>query len=89
MYERPFWEVKQEPGQGNTVKCQKIIFVGLYGAMDASRERSSPCRRRRQEMGINNPSLHKEDFDLEEGGVIKRPSVLVLWNEIMNFPISG
>ena len=51
------------------MKCQKIIFVGLYGAMDASRERSSPCRRRRQELGVNkNPPLDKEDFDLEEGG---------------------
>ena len=50
------------------MECQKIIFVGLYSAMDASRERSSSCRRRRQELGVNNPPLDKEDFDLEEGG---------------------
>ena len=51
------------------MKYKKVIFVGLYRAMDASRQRSSPCRRRRQELGVNkNPPLDKEDFEVEEGG---------------------
>ena len=53
------------------MKYKKVIFVGLYRAIDASSERSSPCRRRRQELGLNkNPPLDKEDFDVEEGGVL-------------------
>lgn len=50
------------------MKYKKVIFVGLCRAIDASSERSSPCRRRRQELGLNkNPPLDEEDFDVEEG----------------------
>ena len=43
------------------------MFAGLYSVMDSFWKQSSPCRRRRQELGVNNPPLDKEDFDLEEG----------------------
>ena len=57
--------------------------MGLYRAMDASRERSSPCRRRRQELGVNkNPPLDKGDFDVEEGGFLLNDRVYV-------FPYTG
>ena len=53
------------------MKCQKIIFVALYSVTVASRQRRFPCRRRRQDLGVNkNPPLNKEDFDLEEGGFL-------------------
>ena len=47
------------------------MFAGLYSVMDYFWKQSSPCRRRRQELGVNkNPPLDKEDFDLEEGGFL-------------------
>ena len=47
------------------------MFAGLYSVMDSFWKQSSPCRRRRQELGVNkNPPLDKEDFDLEEGGFL-------------------
>ena len=47
------------------------MFAGLYSVMYSFWKRSSPCRRRRQELGVNkNPPLDKEDFDLEEGGFL-------------------
>ena len=46
------------------------MFAGLYSVMDSFWKQSSPCRRRRQELGVNNPPLDKEDFDLEEGGIL-------------------
>ena len=53
------------------MKYKKVIFVGLYRAIHASSERSSSCRRRRQELGVNKtPPLDKEDFEVEEGGFL-------------------
>ena len=44
------------------------MFAGLYSVMDSFWKQSSPCRRRRQELGVNKPTpLNKEDFNLEEG----------------------
>ena len=39
--------------------------------MDSFWKQNSPCRRRRQKLGVNKtPPLDKEDFDLEEGGFL-------------------
>ena len=47
------------------------MFAGLYSVMDSFWKQSSPCRRRRQELGVNEKlRLDKEDFDLEEGGFL-------------------
>ena len=47
------------------------MFAGLYSVMDSFWKQSSPCRRRRQELGVNKtPPLDKADFDLEEGGFL-------------------
>ena len=47
------------------------MFAGLYSVMDSFWKQSSPCRRRRQVLGVNKtPPLDKEDFDLEEGGFL-------------------
>ena len=56
------------------------MFAGLYSVMDSFWKQSSPCRRRRQELGVNNPPLDKEDFDLEEGGFLLSDRVYVSKN---------
>ena len=52
------------------------MFAGLYSVMDSFWKQSSPCRRRRQELGVKSP-LDKEDFDLEEGGGLLSDRVYV------------
>ena len=65
---------------------QQVIFVGIYRAMDASRHRSSPCRRRRQELGLNKtPPLDKEDFDVEEGGFYWATECIGIYTQSCSF----